>query len=85
MTKGKSGNVVSLAGEKTVVVRVDRLVVHPRYGKRFRQSKKYMAHDAAGLVRLGDTVTIVPSRPRSKRKHWQIAPIIAPSAARKIT
>ena len=66
------GIVVSDVGDKTVVVRVERRVMHPVYKKFVLSSKKYAAHDEANRYRAGDTVRIEESRPISKRKHWVV-------------
>ena len=57
-----SGTVVSVAGDKTVIVRVDRRVRHPMYKKFIRRSKKYAAHDADNLCKIGDAVRIGETR-----------------------
>jgi small subunit ribosomal protein S17 len=62
--------------DKTVVVRVDRLVRHPRYGKVLRRAKKYKAHDARNECRVGDVVRIVESRPLSREKRWAVEEIV---------
>jgi small subunit ribosomal protein S17 len=64
------GTVVSDKGDKTIVVRVDRRVMHPIYKKFIARSKKFMAHDEGNLYREGDIVRIEESRPLSKRKRW---------------
>lgn len=64
------GLVVSDKGDKTIVVRVDRRVMHPIYKKFITRSKKFMAHDEANTYREGDTVRIEESRPLSKQKRW---------------
>ncbi len=64
------GVVVSDACDKTVVVRVERRVMHPIYKKFVSRSKKYAAHDEANRYRAGDAVKIEESRPISKRKSW---------------
>lgn len=64
------GTVVSDACDKTVIVRVERRVMHPVYKKYVSRSKKYAAHDEANSYRAGDAVRIEESRPISKRKHW---------------
>jgi len=64
------GIVVSDACDKTVIVRVERRVIHPVYKKFVTRSKKYAAHDEDNRYRAGDTVRIEESRPLSKRKHW---------------
>jgi small subunit ribosomal protein S17 len=66
------GIVVSDACDKTVIVRVERRVMHPIYKKFVTTSKKYAAHDANNRHRVGDRVRIEESRPISKRKHWVV-------------
>ncbi len=66
------GIVVSDACDKTVVVRVERRVMHPIYKKYVSRSKKYAAHDEDNRYRAGDAVRIEESRPISKRKHWVV-------------
>lgn len=70
------GSVVSDKMDKTVVVRVERLVRHPRYGKVLRQVKKYKAHDEGNVCRVGDLVRIVESRPLSREKRWAVEEIL---------
>ena len=67
-----SGTVVSDKPEKTVVVRVERRVKHPLYGKIIRLSKKYHAHDAANEFRMGEIVRIEETAPISKLKTWKV-------------
>jgi small subunit ribosomal protein S17 len=67
-----SGTVVSDKGDKTVVVRVERRVKHPLYGKIIKLSKKYHAHDAANEVRAGEIVRIEECAPISKLKSWRV-------------
>jgi small subunit ribosomal protein S17 len=64
------GVVVSDAGDKTVVVRVERRVMHPVYKKFIMRSKKYAAHDEENLFKTGQTVRIEECRPISRRKRW---------------
>jgi small subunit ribosomal protein S17 len=66
------GTVVSDKADKTVVVRVERRVMHPLYKKFLRQSKRYMAHDEDNRCKLGETVRIIECRPLSRRKRWQV-------------
>jgi small subunit ribosomal protein S17 len=75
------GVVVSDACDKTVVVRVERRVMHPIYKKFVTTSKKYAAHDADNRHRVGDAVRIEESRPISKRKHWVVLGRIADDRA----
>ena len=67
-----SGTVVSDKGDKTVVVRVERRVKHPLYGKIIRLSKKYHAHDAANEFHVGEIVRIEECAPVSKLKTWKV-------------
>jgi len=64
------GVVVSDKGDKTVIVRVERRVMHPVYKKFITRSKKYAAHDEHNTFKSGDQVRIEESRPISKRKRW---------------
>ena len=67
-----SGTVVSDKMNKTIVVRVDRTVVHPKYGKRYVRSCKYHVHDEGELFHEGDVVTFQACRPYSKTKKWRV-------------
>ena len=67
-----TGTVVSDKGDKTVVVRVERRVKHPLYGKIIRLSKKYHAHDEANAYRQGEQVRIEECAPVSKLKTWTV-------------
>jgi small subunit ribosomal protein S17 len=64
--------VVSDKGDKTVVVRVERRVKHPLYGKIIKLSKKYHAHDEGNAFRLGEQVRIQECAPLSKLKSWTV-------------
>src|SRR6202030_4615373 len=64
------GIVVSDSCDKTVIVRVERRVMHPLYKKFVSRSKKYAAHDEDNRYHAGDAVRIEESRPLSKRKRW---------------
>jgi len=66
------GVVVSDSCDKTVIVRVERRVMHPLYKKFVSRSKKYAAHDEENRYRAGDAVRIEESRPISKRKRWVV-------------
>ncbi len=65
------GVVVSNKMQKTIVVRVDRKKVHPKYGKQYRQSTKFHVHDDKGEYKVGDVVRFVEARPLSKTKRWR--------------
>jgi small subunit ribosomal protein S17 len=67
-----TGTVVSDKGDKTVVVRVERRVKHPLYGKIIKLSKKYHAHDAANEFHVGEIVRIQECAPVSKLKTWSV-------------
>ena len=80
------GVVVSDVQNKTVIVRVDRRVMHPIYKKYVTRSKKYAAHDEDNQFHTGDAVSIEESRPISKRKSWIVlgaATGVAPGLARR--
>jgi len=75
------GVVVSDKGDKTVVVNVERRVMHPLYKKFIRRSKRYMAHDADNKFKVGDMVLIRECRPISRRKSWEVVSAVnMPSA-----
>ena len=67
-----TGTVVSDKGDKTVVVRVERRVKHPLYGKIIKLSKKYHAHDEGNAFKLGEQVRIQECAPISKLKSWTV-------------
>ena len=67
-----TGTVVSDKGDKTIVVRVERRVKHPLYGKIIRLSKKYHAHDEGNAYRTGEQVRIEECAPVSKLKSWTV-------------
>jgi small subunit ribosomal protein S17 len=66
------GIVVSDSMAKTIVVRVDRTVVHPKYGKRYVRSQKFKVHDENKQYKIGDLVTFVECRPLSRDKRWRV-------------
>ena len=67
-----TGMIVSDKTDKTVVVKVERKVKHPLYGKIIRRSKKYHAHDEGNEYKAGETVRIEEIAPMSKLKNWQV-------------
>lgn len=67
-----TGIIVSNSMTKTIVVRVDRIKTHPKYGKQYTQSKKYHVHDEKETHKVGETVTFVECRPLSKTKRWRV-------------
>jgi len=74
--KLRVGVVVSDGMDKTVVVRIDRQVRHPLYGKTVRRSSKLAAHDEQNDAHVGDTVRITETRPVSKTKRWRVIEVV---------
>ena len=74
------GMVVSDKMDKTVVVRVERLVQDPRYKKFVRHYSKFMAHDESNDCSIGDRVRIIEHRPLSKRKRWKVQTTLGKAA-----
>ncbi len=70
------GRVTSDKMDKTIVVQVERLKRHTRYGKVIRFHKKYKAHDEENSAHVGDIVKIIESRPISKEKRWALVEIL---------
>lgn len=70
------GTVVSDRMDKTVVVAVETVWVHPLYGKRLRRTKRYKAHDERNECRVGDRVRLMETRPLSKEKRWRVCEIV---------
>jgi small subunit ribosomal protein S17 len=66
------GIVVSDKADKTVLVRIERRVMHPLYKKYIRRTKKFAAHDPDNSCKVGDRVQIRECRPISKRKCWEV-------------
>lgn len=66
------GKVVSDKMDKTVVVSISRFIKHPLYGKFYKVSKKYKAHDEENKAKTGDTVEIIEVRPMSKDKRFKV-------------
>ncbi len=72
ITRQWRGTVVSDAADKTITVAVDRFVMHPKYRKRYRVTKKYAVHDPNNRYTVGDTVTFILTKPISKRKRFVV-------------
>lgn len=66
------GVVVSDKMAKTIVVSVTRFIKHPKYGKYYKVSKKYKAHDEENSYKIGDKVEIIETRPISKDKKFKV-------------
>jgi small subunit ribosomal protein S17 len=77
----KVGIVVSNKMQKSIVVAVEWQVRHGLYGKTERRTSKFMAHDETGQAKVGDTVSIVETRPMSRRKRWALKAIVRQAAA----
>ena len=71
--------VVSNAMDKTIVVKVNRRLRHPLYGKFINKSKNFKAHDEKNVCRVGDEVRITESRPISKDKRWRLLEVVKQS------
>jgi len=71
-----TGTVVSAKTAKTIAVEIERVLKHARYGKYIRRTTRLLAHDEAGTAREGDTVSISPCRPMSRRKSWQLVSVL---------
>lgn len=76
LRKVRIGQVVSNKMEKTITVLVERKVKHPIYGKFINKSTKFMAHDETNQCGIGDTVSIMETRPLSKNKRWRLLEVI---------
>ena len=72
----KTGIVVSNKMQKSIVVAVEWHVRHGLYGKTERRTSKFMVHDENGKAKIGDIVTIVETRPMSRRKRWALKGIV---------
>jgi small subunit ribosomal protein S17 len=72
-----TGIVVSDKMDKTITVVVDTYKKSPLYGKRIKTSKKFHVHDEEGLAAIGDTVTIMETRPLSKTKRFRLLTVVA--------
>ncbi|MFM7728670.1 MAG: 30S ribosomal protein S17 [Flavobacteriales bacterium] len=76
LRKERIGIVTSNKMDKSVVVMVETKIMHPKYGKFVKYSKKFMAHDEKGECGIGDTVKIMETRPMSKLKRWRMVEIV---------
>ena len=76
LRKERTGIVTSSKMDKSIVVTVETKVMHPKYGKFVKHTKKFMAHDENGECGVGDTVRIMETRPLSKLKRWRMVEII---------
>ena len=77
----KIGRVVSDKMDKTVVVEVERTVLHPRYQRYIKRRSRFMAHDEKEAASMGDRVSIEETRPMSKRKRWTVREVLRKAEA----
>ena len=70
------GNVIKIAGDKTVTLLVERRVMHPRYHKVVKRFKKYLVHDERNEVKVGDEIIAVECRPLSKTKSFRLKSVV---------
>ena len=76
LRRTRTGVVQTDVRNKTIKVRIDRLVRHPKYGKYLKRAKKFLVHDEQGQAKVGDTVEIMQTRPLSKRKNWRLVRVV---------
>jgi small subunit ribosomal protein S17 len=76
MRKVRQGLVVSSSGNKTCVVQIKERKSHPVYGKMITTTKKLHVHDEDNLTDVGDTVSVMETRPISKQKRWRLIEIV---------
>lgn len=76
-----TATVAGISGDKSVSVRVETKVRHPRYGKWVRRRTKLIVHDPANQAAIGDVVEIRPCRPISKRKSWRLVRVVRASGS----
>lgn len=76
LRKTRTGIVTSNKMDKTITVSVEKKVMHTKYGKYLKQSKKFHAHDEKNECSIGDTVKIMETRPLSKLKRWRLVEVV---------
>ena len=74
--KTRIGKVVSNKMDKSIIVAIERRIMHPIYKKYFKKTTKFMAHDQNNVANIGDTVKIMETRPLSARKRWRLVEVI---------
>ncbi|MDR2883771.1 MAG: 30S ribosomal protein S17 [Deferribacteraceae bacterium] len=77
--KVRRGVVTSDKMDKTIVVKVETLILHPLYKKYIKQSRKFYAHDESNSAHIGDVVEIVETRPLSRTKCWRLLNVVTRS------
>ncbi|MDD2566366.1 MAG: 30S ribosomal protein S17 [Thiovulaceae bacterium] len=71
------GNVVKVAGDKTVSIVVERRIMHPRYHKVVKRFKKYLVHDERNELKVGDEIIAIECRPLSKTKSFRLKTVVS--------
>jgi len=74
--KTRIGKVVSNKMDKSIIVAIERRIIHPIYKKYFKKTTKFMAHDQNNIANIGDIVKIMETRPLSARKRWRLVEVI---------
>lgn len=74
--KTRVGKVVSNKMDKSIIVAIERRIIHPIYKKYFKKTTKFMAHDQNNVANIGDIVKIMETRPLSARKRWRLVEVI---------
>ncbi|MCH7781942.1 30S ribosomal protein S17 [candidate division KSB1 bacterium] len=74
--KVRTGIVASDKMDKTIVVKVERKIKHPMYGKYIKRTNKFRVHDQENACNVGDFVKIAETRPLSKSKRWRLVEIL---------
>jgi small subunit ribosomal protein S17 len=77
LQKSRVGVVTSDGMDKTIIVEVVRRVPHPRFKKIVKRSSKFFAHDEKQEAKVGDRVLIEETRPRSKKKCWELKEVLS--------
>jgi len=75
-SKTRVGVVLSDKMDKTIIVRIDRLTTHKKYGRVIKQATKFKVHDAKNEAKAGDKVRIMETRPLSKEKRWRLVEVV---------
>lgn len=78
--KTLTGTVVGAKMDKTAIVQIERLTVHPQYRKRIRKTSKFKVHDADNRAKVGDKVEIAECRPISRTKAWRLVRVLEEKA-----
>lgn len=74
--KVREGIVVSDKMQKTIVVAIETMILHPIYKKRVKRTTKFKAHDENNVAKVGDKVRIMETRPLSKDKNWRLVEVL---------